>query len=189
MGLDQLMALALTEDHARQEAAWNAAPAHDRSPRRLRALIAGEGLFGAIVRFVGLDAYEAAGGGVLRDLFAEVEETPAYVVNADLMMRMATEKIQAIGQGLQDAWVAWVQSFLQCGYSERESFIETPSSRRQSNKREASTLKALQAEADVLHGELESAYDGEEFDSDETRAEIARLGQASNVVSRKINDF
>lgn len=73
LSLDQLMALALTDDHAKQEAAWSSAPAHDRSPRQLRALIAGTGLSTAIVRFVGLPPYEAAGGQVLRDLFSDAE--------------------------------------------------------------------------------------------------------------------
>jgi ParB family transcriptional regulator, chromosome partitioning protein len=90
MTLDQLMALALTDVHEHQEAAWNAAPAHDRTPRRLRALIAGEGVSPAVIRFVGVEAYEAAGGGVLRDLFADTDEKPAFILDAALMMRMAT---------------------------------------------------------------------------------------------------
>lgn len=52
MTLDQLMALALSDDHAQQEAAWNSAPEYDRSPRKLRALIAGEGVSSAVIRFV-----------------------------------------------------------------------------------------------------------------------------------------
>ena len=71
--LDQLMALAITDDHAAQESAFYDAPQWQRTPSALREHLT-EREIGAshpLVRFVGLNAYEAAGGGTRRDLFAE----------------------------------------------------------------------------------------------------------------------
>ena len=73
VSLDQLMALAITDDHAAQEAAFYDAPQWQRSPSALRERLTEREIDAShtLVRFVGLDAYEAAGGGIRRDLFAE----------------------------------------------------------------------------------------------------------------------
>src|SRR3546814_11091215 len=74
VSLDQLMALAITDDHTAQEAAFYDAPTWQRSPHNLRDRLTEREIDAhrhPLVRFVGLDAYEAAGGGTRRDLFAE----------------------------------------------------------------------------------------------------------------------
>nr|BDH38339.1 ParB/Srx family N-terminal domain-containing protein [Acidovorax sp. SUPP3334] len=164
MTLDQLMALALTDDHSAQEAAWTSAPAYDRSPRALRALIAGEGLSQAIIRFVGLDAYEAAGGAVLRDLFAESDEQPAYINDPALMMRLATDKLEGLAQIERDAGAAWVEVFTSWGYTESQQFVAPPCTLRAPTEDEASRLEDLEAKAATLGEQLEAAYDSEEDD-------------------------
>lgn len=169
--LEQLMALALTDDHEKQEAAWSAAPMYDRTPRRLRALIAGDGLSQNIVHFVGVEPYEAAGGTMLRDLFAEDADDKSYVLHPDLMMRLATEKLELIAQGLREDGVAWVETFLSLGYSEREQFIQAPTRRRQPDEREAAALASLGAEGGRLGAKLEDLY--REWDSEETEDDEA----------------
>ena len=74
VSLDQLMALAGTDDHAAQEAAYYEAPQWQRQPSALRERLTEREIDAyrhPLVRFVGLDAYEQAGGGIRRDLFAE----------------------------------------------------------------------------------------------------------------------
>src|SRR5690606_24821635 len=70
--LDQLMALAITDDHSAQEAAFYDAPTWQRNPSALRERLTEREIDAhrhPLVRFVGLDAYEQAGGGIRRDLF------------------------------------------------------------------------------------------------------------------------
>jgi len=50
------------------------------------------------VAFVGLEAYEAAGGVVLRDLFSE-EERGVYLEDAALLDRLVREKLAASTAG------------------------------------------------------------------------------------------
>lgn len=73
VSLEQLMALAITDDHAAQEAAFYDAPEWQRSPHALRDRLSEREIDAQhpLVRFVGLGAYQAAGGGIRRDLFAE----------------------------------------------------------------------------------------------------------------------
>lgn len=49
----------------------------------------------ALEHFVGIDAYEAAGGVLLRDLFDD--RASAHMENPKLLERLAIEKLQAIG--------------------------------------------------------------------------------------------
>jgi len=167
MTLDQLMALALTDDHAAQEAAWKAAPAHSRNPRALRALIAGDNLSRNVIKFVGLKAYQAAGGVVLQDLFAEDKEQAEYIQDPALMMRLATEKLDAIGKKAQDQGAAWVQVFTSFGYSEREQFADAPTTLRTATEEEAKALQAVEGEQERLEAEIEALYDAQGQESED----------------------
>lgn len=67
--LDQLMALAITDDHTAQEAAFYDAPQWQRNPQALRGHLTEREIDAtrdALACFVGIEAYEAAGGGVPR---------------------------------------------------------------------------------------------------------------------------
>lgn len=95
VSLDQLMALAITDDHAAQEAAFYDAPTWQRSPHNLRDRLTEREIDARrhpLVRFVGLDAYEAAGGGTRRDLFAEAG-SGVYLTDATLLERLAQDKL------------------------------------------------------------------------------------------------
>lgn len=71
MTLDHIVALAISDDHAAQEAAWTALPAWNRDPAALKRTLTGGGVAAndRLARFVTMDAYMAAGGTVIRDLF------------------------------------------------------------------------------------------------------------------------
>jgi ParB family chromosome partitioning protein len=91
---DQLMALAITDDHAAQEAAstmrqWQRQPSALRDRLTEREIDAYRH-----PRFVGLDTYEAAGGGIRRDLFAE-GDAGVYLTDAALLERLAQDKLAA----------------------------------------------------------------------------------------------
>lgn len=67
---EQLQVLALVEDHAAQEAVWDGLPAYDRDAWTLRRAVTEQSCPGdsRLARFVGIEAYEARGGAVRRDL-------------------------------------------------------------------------------------------------------------------------
>jgi ParB family chromosome partitioning protein len=74
MTLDQLMAFTVNPDHERQEQVWEALQrSHNKEPYCIRRLLT-EGAVRASdkrAQFVGIEAYEAAGGDVMRDLFQQ----------------------------------------------------------------------------------------------------------------------
>lgn len=72
MTLEQLMAFSVTADHARQEQVWeNVSRSGYDEPHQIRRMLTENTVRASDrrVQFIGLDAYEQAGGGVLRDLF------------------------------------------------------------------------------------------------------------------------
>jgi ParB family chromosome partitioning protein len=61
------------------------------------------------VRFVGLDTYEAAGGGIRRDLFAE-GDAGVYLTDAALLERLAQDKLAGIAAEVKAEGWAWVDA-------------------------------------------------------------------------------
>ncbi|WP_332054423.1 hypothetical protein [Reyranella sp.] len=74
LSLEQLMAFTVTNDHARQEQVWESLQrSYSQEPYQTRRMLTERTVRASDRRalFVGLDAYEQAGGIVLRDLFQQ----------------------------------------------------------------------------------------------------------------------
>ncbi len=114
--LDQLMAFAVSEDHARQEQVY-ADLAHNRSPGFIRRMMTEHEIEAddRRARFVGVEAYEAAGGHVRRDLFSEAGY--GWFEDAALLDRLALEKLSAEAEALRAAegWL-WAEARLDFPY-------------------------------------------------------------------------
>ena len=112
---EQLQALALTRDHAAQEAIWDglppttAAPGASATPSRPKACSADSRL----ARFVGLEAYEAEGGTVRRDLFASPGgPVSIYLDNPNCCRRSPWTSCAALPDGNQEE--GWALGGLRC---------------------------------------------------------------------------
>jgi ParB family chromosome partitioning protein len=96
ISLDQLMAFTVTNDHARQEQVWEAlAKSYNKEPYAIRRQLTERAVQASDRRaqFVGLDAYQAAGGGVMRDLFTE--DRGGWLQDPALLDRLVEEKLRA----------------------------------------------------------------------------------------------
>ncbi|MBQ0399829.1 ParB/RepB/Spo0J family partition protein [Providencia rettgeri] len=99
--LDQLQALAGTPDHDRQVMVWNNAMGWKKEPRYLREAVEETKTpveNNRLVKFVGLDAYEQAGGTLEIDLFTEA----GFIENAPLLEKMALDKLSVCAELLAD---------------------------------------------------------------------------------------
>lgn len=108
--LDQLAALAIVDDHAAQERAFFDAPDWARTPERLKAQVTQEHApeTDKLARFVGTEAYQAEGGAIVSDLFAEDEDT-RYLTDRDLLIRLAAAKLEPIAVEVRSEGWAWVE--------------------------------------------------------------------------------
>ena len=178
--LDQLMALAVTDDPAMQDAAFYDAPQWQRSPSALRERLTEREIDAyrhPLARFVGLDAYEAAGGGIRRDLFAE-DDAGVYLEDAALLERLAQDKLAGIAMEVKAEGWAWVDATPAMTHADLQAFQRAPRERREPTKREAQRIEKLQARMQAIGEAVDAAM--EEDDEDKAEAlqeEGERLGE------------
>ena len=110
--LDQLMAFAVCEDHARQEQVFDEL-SYNRSPAFIRRLMTEQEVEGSDrrARFVGTETYQAAGGRLRYDLFSE--DGMGWFEDAALLDRLALDKLTAEAEAvrLAEGW-AWAEAHL-----------------------------------------------------------------------------
>lgn len=166
--LDQLAALAFTDDHAAQEAAFFDGPEWARSPERLKAQITQAHVpeTDKLARFVGIDAYEAEGGVLVSDLFAE-EDSRRWLADRDLLLRLAEAKLAPIAEDVRGEGWAWTEIAL-----DGVNWSQFPERVRE---RRRALSEAEQAEEQRLHAELDNAED---------EAEIERIEEALDALAR-----
>jgi Predicted transcriptional regulators len=109
--LDQLMAFAISEDHARQEQVFENLH-HNREPWIIRRDMTASNVSANDRRavFVGAERYEEAGGVILRDLF-----TPGgvgYFEDASLLDTLAIEGLREIAGEVQAEGWKWAEAHI-----------------------------------------------------------------------------
>ncbi|PVY55482.1 MULTISPECIES: ParB N-terminal domain-containing protein [unclassified Simplicispira] len=185
--LDQLMALAITDDHAAQESAFYDAPQWQRTPSALREHFT-EREIGAshpLVRFFGLNAYEAAGGGTRRDLFAE-GDAGVYLNDTALLERLVQDKLEAIAAEVRSEGWAWVDSTPAMTHADLHAFHRAPKERREPNKREAQRIEKLQAKM----REVAEALDAEDEDrADALQEKGEALGEQLQALEEALEGY
>lgn len=117
LDLSQMMAFALIDDHDQQEHIFASLPTWNRDADAIRGQITGDGLPSThrLSRFVGIEAYEQAGGTVLRDLFDD--EQPATLMDTALVERLATQKLESEAAYLRAEGWSWVTIAIRPDYT------------------------------------------------------------------------
>ncbi len=190
--LDQLMALAITDDHAAQEAAFYDAPTWQRSPHNLRDRLTEREIDAyrhPLVRFVGLDGYQQAGGGIRRDLFAEGDKG-VYLTDAALLERLAHDKLAGIAAEVQAEGWAWVDATPGTTHADLQAFQRAPRERRNPNKRDAQRIEKLQAKMREVAEAVDAALDDEDEEkADALQEEGERLGEQLQALEDGLLDY
>jgi ParB family chromosome partitioning protein len=116
MNLEILMAFTVSEDHEVQRAVWKQVEGeYHASAHTVRRLLTEKTIpvNSRLGRFVGAEAYEAAGGHVTRDLFSEQDE--GYLEDAALVRKLASEKLEARAKELEADW-KWAKAMIDPDY-------------------------------------------------------------------------
>jgi ParB family chromosome partitioning protein len=141
--LDQLMAFAVSEDHARQRQVFESLT--NRQPYAIRRAMTETTVQAddRRVAFVGLPAYLDAGGTVLRDLFSD--DDGGYLEDAPLLDRLVAEKLADEATAIREAegW-KWSAAYLDYPHGHGLSRLY----RRPVERSEAELTRL-----DALHGE------------------------------------
>jgi len=192
VSLDQLMALAITDDHAAQESAFYDAPTWQRNPSQLRDRLTEREIDAyrhPLVRFVGLDTYEAAGGGIRRDLFAE-GDAGVYLTDAALLERLAQDKLAGIAAEVRAEGWAWVDATPAVTHADLHAFQHAPRERREPNKREAKRIEKLQTKLHELAAAVDDALDAEDEEkADALQEEGEAVGEQLQALEDGLQDY
>ncbi|KAF0098943.1 MAG: ParB domain-containing protein nuclease [Rhodospirillaceae bacterium] len=171
MTLEQLMAFTVTTDHARQEQVWAALQqSYDKEPYLIRRQLTESAVRGSDrrARFVGAEAYEAAGGVILRDLFED--DNGGWFEDVALLDRLATERLAAAAETIAAEGWKWIEVAVDFRYGHMSHLRQLDGVTIELAPAEQLTFDALTAEQTKLEIEYERA--------DELPDEVdARLGE------------
>ena len=152
MDLDTLKAFTVTIDHARQRAVWEQVKEQGYGPSgwQVKRMLTEESVpaSSAVARFVGMEAYEAAGGTLTRDLFSGEDGSGTWFDDPVLLNELATEKLRAAADDLTTRW-KWAEAVLEADWSALAGFgriCPEPGVPTEEEKAERESLRARQDE-------------------------------------------
>ena len=181
--LDTLMAFAVTTDQARQNAVWETVGQQGYRPGawQIKRLLTEDQVSAtsAIARFVGIEAYEAAGGRIDRDLFAEEDERGIWFDDPDLLNKLAMDSLQAAARELETRW-KWAEARLDVDWSATAAFGRVRPQPAEPTDEEKAEIERLRTRNDELANmdddgwteELVEEAEGNEERLDEIEATI-----------------
>jgi ParB family chromosome partitioning protein len=175
--LEALQAFTITDDHTLQDSVWEGLSDWQRQDARtIRRALAQSDIptHDKRVRFVGLDAYEAAGAAVRRDLFDP--EGGGYVLNAALLDALTRTRLETVAAGVKAEGWQWTETRVEFPWDEQRAF-------RNARPVRVPLTEALQDEADRLGEELNDLQDEEDGEerSVAIEARLAEIEAAQSV--------
>ena len=192
--LEVLKAFSVTPDHARQMAAWEqvAGQGYRPSAWQVKRLLTEERIPGTsvIARFVGVEAYEAAGGKVLRDLFSNDDDSAVWFDDPVLLNNLAMEKLRVFKDELETRW-KWAISMVEVDWNTTARYgriYPEPAERTPEEQAEIGKLEARQGVLAELDDDAWTEELVNEAETIETRLDEIEGGIEARAVYRR-EDF
>ena len=113
----------------------------------------------AAAQYVGLDAYEQAGGTLTRDLFSEMDGSQVLLDDPQLMRSLAAQKLEGEKAGLRAQGWKWAEVLIDYDYQTLAEFDRFTPPAPEPTADEAEKLAALEQQMDALDEQAEG--DGE----------------------------
>ena len=169
MNLETLQVFTLTDDRNLQQQVWKQLQSWNRNAETVRNLLSKETIEASDkrVQFVGLSLYEAEGGPVLRDLFAEGNDG-VYIQDAVLLDRLVTDKLNTLAEDLRREGWKWVEVRPDGDRQLTARLRRLPAERTQLPAKRQAKLDALQREQAGLEAQLSADEEASE-DGDDPR--------------------
>ena len=175
--LDTLKAFAVTADRERQMAVWEQVKGQSYRPSgwQIKRMLTEDRVPATSItaHFVGVEIYEAAGGRVDRDLFADEDERGVWLEDPDLLDKLATERLQATADELATRW-KWAEARLEVDWTDIARFGRINPQPAQPTGEETAESERLRNRHDELANMYDDAWTEElvaEADAIETRLE------------------
>ena len=183
MGLQCLQAFCVTADAKLQLAVWEELKAQHYGPSvwQVRRLMT-EGRIpatAAIAQFVGAAAYEAAGGALTRDLFAEEDERGIWFDDPALLRKLALERLETAAEELRTKW-SWAEARVEVEWSDTARFARIRPKPGEPTSDEAKEVEQLTVRRDELTELHDDAW------TDESESELERIEARLQRIDRTV---
>jgi ParB family chromosome partitioning protein len=158
MSLEQLMAFTVTNDHARQEQVWEALRrSYSQEPYQIRRMLTERTVRASDRRalFVGLNAYEQAGGIVMRDLFQQ--DDGGWLENVGLLDALVAEKLKNEAEKIAAEGWKWIEVNVDFPFGHTHHLREIEGTPTDLTAEEQATIEALKTEYAKLEAQYENA--------------------------------
>jgi ParB family chromosome partitioning protein len=177
MTLEQLMAFTLTGDHVRQEQVWEALQhSYAKEPYQIRRMLTEKQVRASDkrARLIGIEAYEAAGGTVSRDLFQN--DDGGWLDDPALLDRLVMEKLKAEAETIAAEGWRWIEVAIELPYGHTHGLRRIDGEAAALSDDEQKQLAEVQTEYDELSTEYQ--------DTEELPEEVdARLGELEALIA------
>lgn len=156
--LEQLMAFTVNPDHARQEQVWEAIKdSWSKEPHQIRRMLTETTVRATDKRaqFVGLEAYETAGGIVLNDLFQS--DDGGWLQDVALLDQLTDDKLKAEAEAIAAEGWKWVDARVEVPYGYGHGLRRLIGTTTPLTEDEQASFDALTAEYEALEAEYAEA--------------------------------
>ncbi len=175
MSLEQLMAFSVSGDHARQEQVWESlSKTYYKEAYQIRRALTESSVRASDRRaqFVGLAAYEEAGGMILRDLFQG--DDGGWLQDVGLVDMLVAEKLREAAEAIGAEGWRWVEAATDFPYGHTADLRRLNGVAPRLSDEEQAAREALAEELDRLYAE----HEGDEDLPDEVDARLAEIETA-----------
>ncbi len=184
--LETLKAFAVTTDTVRQVAVWEQVKDQGYRPTgwQIKRMLTEDRIpAGAtLARYVGINPYEAAGGPVLRDLFADEYENGVWLEDPVLLMQLAMDRLKVAADELATRW-KWAEARLDVEWSDLARFGRVRPTPAEPTDEEKAEIERLHTRHDELVNMDEDAWTDELIE--EAEAIEPRLEQIQDAIKAR----
>jgi ParB family transcriptional regulator, chromosome partitioning protein len=182
MTLEQLMAFTLNPDHARQDQVWEAIQqSWSKEPFHIRRLLTEHTVRADDKRalFIGAEAYEAAGGVILRDLFQT--DHGGFLQDTSLLDRMVVQKLESEANALRSEGWKWIEVAVDFPYGHTFGLRRLMGEAVPPDEAEQAAYEALKAE----FGQIEAEQEGVDELPDDVDARLGEIETAMEAFQNR----
>jgi len=172
MTLDQLMAFTVSCDHERQEQVFERlTQSYSKEPYTIRRMLTETAIraYDKRARFIGLEAYQQAGGTVMRDLFTPDEG--GWLQDPALLDRLVAETLTHQAEAIRAEGWRWIEVAPEFPYG--HSF----------------GLRQVRGEPEPLSAEEDRARAASQAENDRLEAEHAQAEELPEDVDRRLGEL
>ncbi|MEA9392672.1 ParB/RepB/Spo0J family partition protein [Acerihabitans sp. TG2] len=193
ISLDQLAALSATDDHERQVSVWKNATYYNNgaTPKNLRERVLTDEVSStgnSLAEFVGVEAYEAAGGETRQDLLAETVIMTEPMKLEQVAISKLNEAAAAVAQAEGWAWSLGRIQPIRDYYGEDEKAYRLDSAPTMLTQIEQVQITTKRQRIDEIESKIDETDDENDSGIDAFQAEIDNLEEEIDSIRQGATD-